>query len=133
MGDPVNAQFTLPLFPPPLSACFINAARNGRIVSDRYRAWKEGTDAALARCASKYLGIPGRPTFPGRVRVTYIARKPDNRLRDIDNLLKALNDTLTRNYIVRDDSLITDLRIRWAEENELQGVNPISVSIVEAV
>lgn len=36
------------------------------------------------------------------------------RERDLDNLMKALSDTLTRNHSVTDDSMIVDLGVAWA-------------------
>lgn len=41
---------------------------------------------------------------------------PDNRRRDLDNLLKASLDALTHAGIWLDDSQIKDLRIFWAKE-----------------
>lgn len=107
--------FTLPLFPVPLSSCFVNVRRNGRADSARYKLWKMTTDVEL-RGKRGLCGKPGRPTVPGPVHVLYELRRPDGRARDLDNLLKCGNDTLTRNHIIEDDSLITDLRIRWTDE-----------------
>lgn len=110
---PDVVAFTLNHQPPPLSACFVNVARNGRADTARYKDFKAGVDADLWR--GNIRGRLDRPRFNERtaVAVTYIVRRPDARKRDLDNLLKALNDCLTRNFILADDSQITDLRIRW--------------------
>lgn len=120
-------QFALPHFPIPLSSCFVNVAKNGRKDSDRYKLWKTQTDTYLAR-KRNLCGHPGSPTMPGTVTVCFSLRRPDNRHRDLDNCLKALGDTLTRNHIIEDDSKIVDLRIRWTGE-EFDGA--VMVSIIE--
>lgn len=108
-------QFALPHFPIPLSSCFKNVAKNGRADTDRYASWKRETDWAIRR-KPNLRGNPGAPTIAGTVTVCFSLRRPDKRQRDLDNLLKALGDTLTRNHIIEDDSKIVDLRIRWTGE-----------------
>lgn len=109
-------QFALPYFPIPLSACFENAAVNGRRDSDRYKMWKADTDEYLAK-KKNLRGHPGSPTIPGTVTLNFLVRRPDNRRRDLSNLLKSLEDALVRNHIIEDDSKIVDLRIRWTTQN----------------
>jgi crossover junction endodeoxyribonuclease RusA len=48
----------------------------------------------------------------GNVAVDVIAFPPDRKVRDIDNLLKALLDALTHARIWNDDRQVADLRIR---------------------
>lgn len=52
--------------------------------------------------------------FSGPVEVEIEAFRPDNRRRDIDNVLKASLDALTHAKVWEDDSQIHDLRIYWA-------------------
>lgn len=110
-------EFALPHMPVPLHACFVNVRRNGRADSDRYKTFKANTDQFLAR---KYLrlGTVKKPLFVGPVHTKYVVKRPDKRARDLGNLLKALDDTLTRNHIIADDSNIVDLRIRWARQDD---------------
>lgn len=108
-----RASFQLQTFPVPLSDCFNNFGKR-RIASKEYTAWKSKTDTHLRREYEEILGTPYRATFMGPVRVRYYVKRPDNRRRDLDNLLKSLNDTLSRNHIVEDDSFIVDLGIRWS-------------------
>tara|TARA_R110000868_G_scaffold127228_1_gene334713 strand:- start:18 stop:362 length:345 start_codon:yes stop_codon:yes gene_type:complete len=54
--------------------------------------------------------------FAGPVIVEIEAFRPDNRRRDLDNVLKAALDALTHMLIWEDDSQIVDLRIWWAAE-----------------
>ena len=53
-------------------------------------------------------------TLFGSVEVEIEAFRPDNRKRDLDNLLKAALDALTHAKVFEDDSQIADLRIFWA-------------------
>ena len=50
-----------------------------------------------------------------KLRVDIEAFRPDNRRRDLDNLLKSVLDALTHAGVYEDDHLICDLRIHWGE------------------
>jgi crossover junction endodeoxyribonuclease RusA len=54
-------------------------------------------------------------TFTGPIKVEIVAFRPDNRKRDLDNLLKAVLDGMAKALVYEDDSQIRDLRIRWGE------------------
>lgn len=100
--------FDLPM-PPPLSACFKNAARNGRVKTERYENW-------IVAAKQEWLKQrPGKWKFKGAVAVLYEIGRPDNRKRDLDNLSKSLGDFLSAQGIIEDDSQIVDLRLRWAD------------------
>lgn len=75
------------------------------LISESGRQFR--TDAIAAVCEQ------GRPVQPlsCRVRVEVAAYPPDRRRRDLDNLLKPLLDSLVHADVIRDDSLIDDLRI----------------------
>lgn len=47
----------------------------------------------------------------GRIKMTVTAHMPDKRRRDLDNLLKALQDSMAHANVYQDDSQIDDLRI----------------------
>jgi crossover junction endodeoxyribonuclease RusA len=51
-----------------------------------------------------------------RVCVTIEAHAPDKRRRDLDNLQKAILDSLTYAGIWGDDDQVDDLRIYWARD-----------------
>lgn len=53
--------------------------------------------------------------FDGPLRLTIEAYRPDNRRRDLDNILKAPLDALAHAGVYEDDSQIKDLRIYWAD------------------
>ena len=52
----------------------------------------------------------------GDLKVTIEAFRPDERRRDLDNLLKSTLDALAHAGLYEDDSQIRDLRIYWAAE-----------------
>jgi len=58
--------------------------------------------------ANKHIG--------GNIAVVIEAFRPDNRIRDLDNLLKASLDGLVHSGVFIDDSQIQDLRIFWAKD-----------------
>jgi Holliday junction resolvase RusA-like endonuclease len=75
--------------------------------------WQKDIARHLNENHKDALGLPGEAYFVKPVRVSYAVGRPDNRKRDLDNMLKALNDALTKNHIIADDSLIYDLNIKW--------------------
>lgn len=52
------------------------------------------------------------PTLNEEIKVEYLFYFPDRRKRDIDNRIKILNDCLEAAGVIKDDSLIFDLRGR---------------------
>lgn len=54
----------------------------------------------------------------GKVAVTYLIKRPDNRPRDIENLTKALGDLLVAHQVIKDDSLIHGLHCVWVESGQ---------------
>ena len=65
--------------------------------------------------ADQVLIQRGAKHYAGKLRVNIEAFRPDNRRRDLDNLLKAVLDGCTHAGVWEDDSNIVDLRIYWAE------------------
>jgi crossover junction endodeoxyribonuclease RusA len=55
--------------------------------------------------------LGGVPKLEGMVRVSIVVQPPDNRKRDLDNVLKCLLDSLTHAGLWVDDSQVGDLRI----------------------
>lgn len=111
-------HFTLPLYPLSLSQCFVNSTlgkrgKSIRIDSREYKAWKQETDLHIAtKVTHAFFGRHSK-LLNGEVAVSFLVRRKDRRQRDLDNMLKCLGDTLTRNAILIDDSQIVDLRIRY--------------------
>jgi crossover junction endodeoxyribonuclease RusA len=64
--------------------------------------------------ADQVLIQRGAKHYESKLRVVIEAWRPDNRRRDLDNLLKAVLDSLTHAGVWSDDGNIVDLRIFWA-------------------
>lgn len=109
-----RVSFSLPLFPPTVNNLFANAAGGGRFKTRDYASWCRSIDGFLQTACRSATGTATRPKLRGPVAVDYVVARPDKRRRDLDNLLKALNDILTRNWIIEDDALIERLAISWA-------------------
>lgn len=90
---------TLP-FPPSVNH-YWRMGRGRMYISDAGEAYRKAVNAALL----------GMPTLTCRVRIRIVAHPPDNRRRDLDNLLKASLDGLVHGGALEDDSQIDDLRI----------------------
>lgn len=97
-------------FPPPLSACFTNAPKRGRVPTKRYKDWQ--AEALHEIKAQKVKPVAGHVS----VFVRLVA--PDKRARDGDNLLKATLDTIKKAGLIEDDSnrFVRRLSVAWSEE-----------------
>jgi crossover junction endodeoxyribonuclease RusA len=95
-------------WPPTVNTYWRNV--NGRVlISAKGREYRQAV-------ASQVLIQRGAKHFDYALQVTIEAFRPDRRRRDLDNLLKAILDSLTHAGVMEDDCLIVDLRIYWAEE-----------------
>jgi len=98
-------EITLP-WPPSLNTYWRQF--NGRaILSAKGRAYRE---AVIRQCLLQRVD-----TITGPIKVEIVAYRPDNRKRDLDNLLKAALDGMAKGLVYEDDAQIRDLRIRWAD------------------
>lgn len=73
------------------------------LISSEGRRYRQHVAAAVL--------IAGRPTIAGRIAVSILAAPPDRRRRDLDNMLKAVLDSLAHAGVYEDDSQIDDLAI----------------------
>jgi len=88
-------------FPPSVNGLF--AGKKRRYKSDKYKAWLE--DAKDDLTYQKYVDGFKWKNHTGKVKITLLLKAPDKRIRDLDNLLKAVLDFLvTHQVIVGDDS-----------------------------
>ena len=95
-------------FPPSVNTYWRNF--NGRmLISKKGREYRKAV-------ADQVLIQKGAKHYQGKVKMTIEAWRPDERKRDLDNLLKAPLDALTHAGVYMDDQLIVDLRIFWAED-----------------
>lgn len=100
-------QVTLP-FPPSVNT-YWRTFKGRMLISAKGREYRNAVKNLL-------VCMPMIEPIEGAVSVDILAYRPDKRRRDLDNLFKAPLDALTYAGIWKDDSQITDLRIRWADE-----------------
>jgi crossover junction endodeoxyribonuclease RusA len=99
-------ELTLP-WPPSVNR-YWRTFQGRMIISAEGRAYREAV-------ADHVLKQRGAKNLAGKLVVEIEAWRPDNRRRDLDNLLKAALDGCTNAGVWEDDSNIVDLRIYWAE------------------
>lgn len=87
----------------------------------RSTSWKGKPGMMLTPKARAYhlkvlerLGI-GRQPLTGRISLTIELYPPDKRRRDIDNVLKALFDTMQKARLYKDDSQVDRLYVKRCE------------------
>jgi crossover junction endodeoxyribonuclease RusA len=106
----VSQQFSLP-WPPSVNHYWRNISKGplaGRVlISEEGRTYRK-------TCHDVILMQRVLPVI-GRVEVNLIARIPDKRKRDLDNLLKSALDAITHAGIIEDDSVIDKLTIERGE------------------
>lgn len=85
--------------------------------------WKSGRDRSgrpmryLSTAAKDFKRVVGlmcgrRKAFSGRVGVKVLVWTPDRRMRDLDNLLKGLLDSITGAGVIIDDCQIDEIHMR---------------------
>jgi crossover junction endodeoxyribonuclease RusA len=75
------------------------------LVSREGRDYRRAVAVALFGCGA----------MTGPLAVDVLARPPDRRRRDLDNLCKSLLDAMQHAGAYGDDSQVVDLRLRWRE------------------
>ena len=89
---------------PPTVNHYYTVARGRKILAEKGRQYKEDCQILIAsQRPQKAAGA--------RVSVTIHAHPPDERKRDLDNLLKPVLDVLTESQLIDDDSQIDQLSI----------------------
>lgn len=100
-------NLTLPW--PPSVNTYWRMFANRMIISAKGREYRKAV-------ADQVMIQRGAKHYAGQLRVVIEAWRPDRRKRDLDNLLKAVLDSLTHAGVWCDDGLIVDLRIYWAAD-----------------
>ena len=95
-------------FPPSVNHYWVRNKNGGLRVSAEGKTYRERVMWKLNRAM--------RQPLQGMLAVDILVDMPDKRRRDLDNLLKALLDSLTAAGVWIDDSQIADLRIRKSDK-----------------
>lgn len=102
-------EITLP-WPPSVNTYWRSVVIHGRnkvLISEKGRNYRKEVAWTLAGCKK----------LTGLVRVEVECWMPDRRKRDLDNLFKAIGDSLTHAGVWDDDSQVDDLRIFRARKD----------------
>ncbi|MDP6134591.1 MAG: RusA family crossover junction endodeoxyribonuclease [Candidatus Marinimicrobia bacterium] len=105
-------------------------------VNQYYRMWrgrivKSPKGTSYAKDVAYYCRNEGiRVELDCRLKVDILVFPPDNRRRDLDNVLKAILDSLEDAKVFKDDSLIDDLRVRRMDTFK-DGKIEIGIEIIE--
>ena len=110
--------------PPTWSACYSNSQKKGRKKTKAYRDWIELADWTSRLNGNAYIAGPVEVThyikFPGFVRHTLPDGTVIKKARfDAGNLLKPLDDYLTRCGIIQDDGMIVHERALFVPPADL--------------
>lgn len=88
------------------------------ILTPEYRRWMQQATLKLSAQNRMY----GSATFNERVAVTIFVTFKNKKRRDVDNILKSVNDALTKAAIIADDSLIdVEIVCRCGPQDVLDG------------
>ncbi|AGF74122.1 hypothetical protein BAnh1_02350 [Bartonella australis AUST/NH1] len=92
-------------FPPSVNAMYANGGnKRGRHKTARYKAWM--TEAGYRIKDSHRQGLR-------EYSLSVAVKRPDKRCRDIDNLVKPINDLLQGSGIIKNDSHCEQLTLSW--------------------
>lgn len=118
--------YTLP-YPPSVNRHVRADFAAGRVlVSKEWREYRRAVATALLAAR------PGGEPLSGRLSVEIVARVPDKRRRDLDNVLKAALDALT-GILYHDDSQIDYLSIKRDYADDKLGQLVVTLSSCDAV
>ncbi len=101
-------ELWLPL--PPSANALWRSARGRVYRSRKYVDWL--TEAGFI--AKSQLG----PMIKGPYKISITAARPDNRKRDLDNILKPISDLLKTMGAIEDDHLCEMLTARWVTSGD---------------
>lgn len=110
----MNISFSLP-YPISVNRMYANNAKHGRgrFKTKEYQSWI--MEAGLK------LNQQRVPTVRGRYFMDVTIQKPDNRRRDVFNLVKSVEDLLVGQGVVEDDSYCQGGYIMWDQSGKVIG------------
>lgn len=106
----MKSEFAIP-YPPSVNGLYANS-KTGRRKTDKYRLWIKDAGWMIRSQPDRH----NRHTGPVTLKI--MARKPDNRRRDISNIAKAVEDLLVRHQILMDDSQVQNISAEWSRDVE---------------
>lgn len=92
-------------FPPPANGLYKNLPRGGRAKTKPYRAWLQEAGWTLQAQRPEHVAGP--------VHLAFVFGRPDNRKRDLDNLLKGPIDLLVKHEVIDDDRNVQSIMANW--------------------
>ena len=96
-------------FPPTVNSYYVKT-RNGVFISQKGKGYTKAVSSILREQLP-----PEFTTLDSSIRLTVVLNPPDKRVRDLDNYMKALLDSLKKAELWVDDSLIDQLFIYRGE------------------
>lgn len=96
-------------FPPSVNRLWRISKTGGMYKSKEYSDWRKKAlwDAAIQAKFQK---------LTGSYKLTVKAVRPDNRKRDLDNLIKAVSDVLETSGVIENDHFCEHLEMMWVKE-----------------
>lgn len=113
-----QVKFMLP-YPPSINS-YYRMYRNRMLISKGGREYRKLVGAELA----------GVSPVPGRVAVEITVMPPDRRRRDLDNVQKALLDSIEHAGIIEDDSMIDDLHTTRGDTLPPDGIVVVTITAI---
>lgn len=98
-------------YPPSVNRLYRKNPNGGMFKAKEWTVWADEVE--------RYMRDQDALKFTGPVKVEYIVARPDNRRRDITNLIKCLDDMLELLGIVDNDCQIVDCHIYWDREDRV--------------
>ena len=120
------SEYHIPAKWPPTVNTYYRNTRGRVLISENGRAYR--ISVAVAAMAARSNGSLPRSPLTGRLSVRLDLYQADKRKRDIDNLPKALLDSLTKANVWIDDSQIDQLFI---VRHNIKGLSHAMVHISE--
>ena len=101
-------------YPPSLNRLW-RAKKNVLYRSERYLNWLDDAKRAMKRQPVQH--------YTGKVDVWIMAKRPDRRARDIDNLSKPILDLLENQNVIVNDHFVETLVLWWTYREDAWGVS----------
>jgi Holliday junction resolvase RusA-like endonuclease len=109
--DDAEWQIVLDLPRPPSVNRFMRKLGNK---TPAVKAWTAEADYQLYAARAARRGTPSEIVpIAGPYEVEFIFKRPDNRKRDLDNMIKPLMDWLQRAGLVENDKYAEDIHAHW--------------------